>query len=186
MPAIVAFWLQRLPVSCWIQMTGLIGAGPACLDSCPRLPHARAGFGVREKQRFYGLEDAQTHVAAKFTAAGEQRCTHPMPFHCDLILDRTWPPPKQFPSACLGRHGLPSQKKTKKLVDSSARSTYVSPRNIQVLVSMPAHKTFKIKKTLAKKARQNRQIPQWIRLRTDNKIRYNAKRRNWRRTKLGL
>ena len=51
---------------------------------------------------------------------------------------------------------------------------------------MPAHKTFKIKKILAKKARQNRQIPQWIRLRTDNKIRYNAKRRNWRRTKLGL
>ena len=35
----------------------------------------------------------------------------------------------------------------------------------------PAHKTFKIKKILAKKARQNRQIPQWIRLRTDNKIR---------------
>ena len=113
MPAIVAFWLQRLPVSCWIQMTGLIGAGPACLDSCPRLPHARAGFGVREKQRFYGLEDAQTHVAAKFTAAGEQRCTHPMPFHCDLILDRTWPPPKQFPSACLGRHGLPTKKNKK-------------------------------------------------------------------------
>ena len=37
----------------------------------------------------------------------------------------------------------------------------------------PAHKTFKIKKILAKKARQNRQIPQWIRLRTDNKIRCN-------------
>jgi large subunit ribosomal protein L39e len=53
-------------------------------------------------------------------------------------------------------------------------------------VEMPAHKTFKIKKILAKKARQNRQIPQWIRLRTDNKIRYNSKRRNWRRTKLGL
>jgi large subunit ribosomal protein L39e len=35
----------------------------------------------------------------------------------------------------------------------------------------PAHKTFKIKKILAKKARQNRQIPQWIRLRTDNTIR---------------
>jgi len=43
-----------------------------------------------------------------------------------------------------------------------------------------------MKKILAKKARQNRQIPQWIRLRTDNKIRYNAKRRNWRRTKIGL
>ncbi|KAJ9512471.1 hypothetical protein QJQ45_018763 [Haematococcus lacustris] len=42
------------------------------------------------------------------------------------------------------------------------------------------------KKILAKKARQNRPIPHWIRFRTDNKIRYNSKRRHWRRTKLGL
>ncbi|UYV78471.1 hypothetical protein LAZ67_16001603 [Cordylochernes scorpioides] len=39
---------------------------------------------------------------------------------------------------------------------------------------------------LAKKARQNRPIPQWIRMRIDNKIRFNAKRRQWRRTKLKL
>ncbi|KAF3786079.1 60S ribosomal protein L39-3 [Nymphaea thermarum] len=50
----------------------------------------------------------------------------------------------------------------------------------------PTHKTFKIKKKLAKKMRQNRPIPHWIRLRTDNTIRYNAKRRHWRRTKLGI
>eukprot|EP01115_Flamella_aegyptia_P002273 TRINITY_DN136292_c0_g1_i1.p2 TRINITY_DN136292_c0_g1~~TRINITY_DN136292_c0_g1_i1.p2 ORF type:complete len:52 (+),score=8.13 TRINITY_DN136292_c0_g1_i1:52-207(+) len=50
---------------------------------------------------------------------------------------------------------------------------------------MPAHKSFRIKKKLAKKARQNRPIPQWIRFRTGNRIRYNAKRRHWRRTKLG-
>ncbi|KAG6532579.1 hypothetical protein ZIOFF_006428 [Zingiber officinale] len=48
---------------------------------------------------------------------------------------------------------------------------------------MPSHKTFRIKKKLAKKMRQNRPIPNWIRLRTDNTIRYNAKRRHWRRTK---
>ncbi|KAF3795817.1 60S ribosomal protein L39-3 [Nymphaea thermarum] len=47
----------------------------------------------------------------------------------------------------------------------------------------PTHKTFKIKKKLAKKMRQNRPIPHWIRMRTDNTIRYNAKRRHWRRTK---
>lgn len=29
-------------------------------------------------------------------------------------------------------------------------------------------------------------IPQWIRMKTGNKIRYNSKRRHWRRTKLGL
>uniref|UniRef100_A0A6N2MQM2 60S ribosomal protein L39 n=1 Tax=Salix viminalis TaxID=40686 RepID=A0A6N2MQM2_SALVM len=49
----------------------------------------------------------------------------------------------------------------------------------------PSHKTFRIKKKLAKKMRQNRPIPHWIRMRTDNTIRYNAKRRHWRRTKLG-
>jgi Ribosomal protein L39E len=50
----------------------------------------------------------------------------------------------------------------------------------------PSQKTFRTKRTLAKKQRQNRPLPQWIRLRTDNTIKYNAKRRHWRRTKLGL
>ncbi|RWW84319.1 hypothetical protein BHE74_00007077 [Ensete ventricosum] len=35
----------------------------------------------------------------------------------------------------------------------------------------PSHKTFRIKKKLAKKMRQNRPIPHWIRMRTDNTIR---------------
>jgi large subunit ribosomal protein L39e len=35
---------------------------------------------------------------------------------------------------------------------------------------MSSHKTFATKRTLAKKQKQNRPIPQWIRLRTDNKI----------------
>ncbi|CAI5793535.1 60S ribosomal protein L39 [Podarcis lilfordi] len=52
--------------------------------------------------------------------------------------------------------------------------------------SMSSHKTFKIKRFLAKKQKQNRPIPQWIRMKTGNKIRYNSKRRHWRRTKLGL
>ena len=41
------------------------------------------------------------------------------------------------------------------------------------------------KKKLGKRMKQNRQIPNWIRYRTGNTIRYNAKKRNWRRTKLG-
>ncbi|XP_046394454.1 60S ribosomal protein L39 [Ischnura elegans] len=53
-------------------------------------------------------------------------------------------------------------------------------------VTMSAHKTFKIKQKLAKKLKQNRPIPQWIRMRTGNTIRYNSKRRHWRRTKLKL
>nr|XP_006115471.2 60S ribosomal protein L39 [Pelodiscus sinensis] len=54
------------------------------------------------------------------------------------------------------------------------------------LRTMSSHKTFKIKRFLAKKQKQNRPIPQWIRMKTGNKIRYNSKRRHWRRTKLGL
>jgi large subunit ribosomal protein L39e len=49
-----------------------------------------------------------------------------------------------------------------------------------------ALKTFRIKQKLAKKLKQNRPIPQWFRMRTGNTIRYNAKRRHWRRTKLKL
>ncbi|KAJ6862197.1 homogentisate phytyltransferase 1 [Populus alba x Populus x berolinensis] len=60
--------------------------------------------------------------------------------------------------------------------DQKTRSEFLSP----------SHKTFRIKKKLAKKMRQNRPIPHWIRMRTDNTIRYNAKRRHWRRTKLGF
>ncbi|XP_078095909.1 large ribosomal subunit protein eL39-like [Mustelus asterias] len=51
---------------------------------------------------------------------------------------------------------------------------------------MPFNKTFRIKRFLTKKVKQNRSIPQWIRMTTSSKIRYNSKRRHWRRTKLGL
>ncbi|CAD7682482.1 unnamed protein product [Nyctereutes procyonoides] len=51
---------------------------------------------------------------------------------------------------------------------------------------MSSHKSFRIKRFLAKKQKQNRPIPQWIWMKTDNKIRYNFKRRHWRRTKLCL
>ncbi|TQN71614.1 60S ribosomal protein L39 [Colletotrichum shisoi] len=53
-------------------------------------------------------------------------------------------------------------------------------------VKMPSHKTFRTKQKLAKAQKQNRPIPQWIRLRTGNTIRYNAKRRHWRKSKLGI
>ncbi|KAK8566628.1 hypothetical protein V6N13_002325 [Hibiscus sabdariffa] len=63
------------------------------------------------------------------------------------------------------------------------RSAFIATAEVP---KMPSHKTFRIKKKLAKKMRQNRPIPYWIRMRTDNTIRYNAKRRHWRRTKLGF
>jgi large subunit ribosomal protein L39e len=51
---------------------------------------------------------------------------------------------------------------------------------------MSALKTTRVKRILAKKGKQNRPIPQWIRMKAGNTIRYNSKRRHWRRTKLGL
>ncbi|KAF4468197.1 60S ribosomal L39 [Fusarium albosuccineum] len=84
---------------------------------------------------------------------------------------------------------------------------------------MPSHKSFRTKQKLAKAQKQNRPVPQWIRLRTGNTIRfvpfptlylahtrpfaksdildngfladnplcsYNAKRRHWRKTRLGI
>lgn len=38
-------------------------------------------------------------------------------------------------------------------------------------VTQPSHKSFKIKRILGKKQKQNRPIPQWIRMRTDSTIR---------------
>ncbi|XP_036902258.1 60S ribosomal protein L39-like, partial [Sturnira hondurensis] len=49
-----------------------------------------------------------------------------------------------------------------------------------------SHKTFRIKRFLAKKRRQSRPFPQGIGTETGNKLRYNSKRRHWRRTKQGL
>ena len=49
---------------------------------------------------------------------------------------------------------------------------------------MGSIKSFSKKTRMAKKIKQNRPLPNWIRYRTDNTIRYNARRRHWRRTKL--
>nr|XP_055091887.1 60S ribosomal protein L39-like [Symphalangus syndactylus] len=63
----------------------------------------------------------------------------------------------------------------------SSRGVYLTP-----LLAKSSHRTFRFKQFLAKKQKQNGSIPQWIQIKTGNKIRYNSKRRHWRRTKLGL
>ncbi|XP_032254796.1 60S ribosomal protein L39-like [Phoca vitulina] len=52
--------------------------------------------------------------------------------------------------------------------------------------AMSSHKTFRIKRFLAKKQKQNCPIPQGIQMKNGHKIRYYSKRRHWRRTMLGL
>ncbi|KAM9668275.1 large ribosomal subunit protein eL39 [Dama dama] len=86
----------------------------------------------------------------------------------------------------------PKPRPRRRLLNTSFRSLpplFSSPPSYVRLSSvrtMSSHKTFRIKRFLAKKQKQNRPIPQWIRMKTGNKIRYNSKRRHWRRTKLGL
>ena len=46
------------------------------------------------------------------------------------------------------------------------------PSNMADTYTQPSQKTFRTKRTLAKKLKQNRPIPYWIRLRTGNTIRY--------------
>ncbi|XP_036046065.1 60S ribosomal protein L39-like [Onychomys torridus] len=59
-------------------------------------------------------------------------------------------------------------------------------RQLTRLPTISSHKTFRIKRFLAKEQKQNHPIPQWIWMKTGNKIRYNSKRIHWKRTKLGL
>ncbi|CAG8981600.1 hypothetical protein HYALB_00009479 [Hymenoscyphus albidus] len=54
------------------------------------------------------------------------------------------------------------------------------------IIAIQSHKSFRTKVKLARAQKQNRPIPQWIRLRTGNTIRYNAKRRHWRKTRIGI
>ena len=49
---------------------------------------------------------------------------------------------------------------------------------------MGSIKTLRLKRKYGKKMKQNRPIPMWLRMRTDNKQRYNFNRRPWRRVKL--
>ncbi|KAJ1847385.1 60S ribosomal protein L39, partial [Coemansia sp. RSA 2708] len=50
----------------------------------------------------------------------------------------------------------------------------------------PSNKSFRTKRILGKKAKQNRPMPTWFRMKPGVTKGYNTKRRNWRHKKLGL
>ncbi|KAJ2564575.1 60S ribosomal protein L39 [Coemansia sp. RSA 1822] len=50
----------------------------------------------------------------------------------------------------------------------------------------PSNKSFRTKRTLGKKAKQNRPMPHWFRMKSETTKPYNTKRRNWRHSKLNL
>ncbi|XP_015395837.1 60S ribosomal protein L39-like [Panthera pardus] len=51
---------------------------------------------------------------------------------------------------------------------------------------MSSYMTFRIKGFLAEKQKQTHPIPKWVSMKISDKIRYNSKKRHWRRTKLNL
>ncbi|KAG1470371.1 hypothetical protein G6F56_002723 [Rhizopus delemar] len=63
---------------------------------------------------------------------------------------------------------------------------WYNPFSLIASIEMPSQKSFITKVKLGKAKKQNRPLPQWFRLKTDTKIRWNAKRRNWRHTKLNI
>lgn len=65
----------------------------------------------------------------------------------------TWPPPQSIYNPFLRLEAVPRQ-------ESMLTST----------PNQPSQKTFIVKQKLAKKARQNRPLPQWFRLKTDSKL----------------
>ncbi|ABW01051.1 MULTISPECIES: 50S ribosomal protein L39e [Caldivirga] len=51
---------------------------------------------------------------------------------------------------------------------------------------MATHKPLGFKLRLASAGKSNRNPPAWVMVKTDRKVTYNTKRRNWRRVKLKL
>ncbi|XP_047625190.1 60S ribosomal protein L39-like [Phacochoerus africanus] len=67
------------------------------------------------------------------------------------------------------------------------KEEFIEIRDIaSTLLTTSSHKIFRIKQFLVKKQKQNHSIPQRIRMKTGNKIRYTSSRRHRRRTKSGL
>ena len=74
------------------------------------------------------------------------------------------------------------------LSDVLAVSALIALRSCVVgrVANMGRKQPLAIKKKYAKKNNQNKQVPYWIRLRTGSTIKWNNKRRHWRRTKLNF
>ncbi|XRM49020.1 60S ribosomal protein L39, variant 2 [Aspergillus tubingensis] len=94
-------------------------------------------------------------------------------------------PRKRNAKPCPHKKTTTTERLDRRSTTSSSPVHTLSSPSRQVF-KMPSHKSFRTKQKLAKAQRQNRPIPQWIRLRTGNTIRYNAKRRHWRKSRLGV
>jgi large subunit ribosomal protein L39e len=148
--------------------SGLVTLGAFSAGSGVSLPAAGRGRASRVSQR----------RRVRSVATLGKRVREPTQKHCiqDLYMGGRSGHCARAPSASPRTRMLPDTFCSSLNVVSVAAST----------ASMPSHKTFKIKIKLAKKAKQNRPVPVWFRYKKDTKIRYNNKRRHWRRTKLNF
>ncbi|OJD09977.1 60S ribosomal protein L39 [Emergomyces pasteurianus Ep9510] len=87
------------------------------------------------------------------------------------------PPPTAKPCPTIPHDFLATLNPISKRVSSEPKNPHKNSResavnrNVPLTVRMPSQKSFRTKQKLAKAQKQNRPIPQWIRLRTGNTIR---------------
>ena len=144
------------------------------------LPHKRPVLSAGWVLSFGGIEPCSTRPTVLMASLHRPLHAGPLAAHRLHVAVPVLPP-------CLLRPALTKQTARPSSLPSHLRlSCWCATRFFLCARSMPCNKTFRVKKILAKKQKSNRPIPQWIRMRTDNRIRYNAKRRHWRRTKIGL
>ena len=106
------------------------------------------------------------------------------------------PPPRPLPSWPRVRPGGPpsnaSQNTRKKKMASAASPTASGPTQPRRSASLTALQGAQADESATERVRTSLpslpfpSFQQWVRFRTGNTVRYNSKRRNWRRTKLGL
>ncbi|KAJ5501771.1 Aminoglycoside phosphotransferase [Penicillium expansum] len=140
-------------------------------------PPAFESAALLAQQFFTGFNEAVLSVIPRFPEEERQ---------LDSIAYGQALPHTNHPHSKVDNFIRPSNKLAVAINPSRCRyvTTLFTPFSNPIFAIVASNKTFRTKQKLAKAQRQNRPIPQWIRLRTGNTIRYNAKRRHWRKSTL--
>ncbi|KAJ5931215.1 Aminoglycoside phosphotransferase [Penicillium verrucosum] len=164
-------------------------------------PPAFGSAALLAQQFFTGFNETALVVIPRFPeeerqldsiAYGEAKPCRTQTIHTRRSITSSVHPTSSPSRSTLQDAGMlpPCSRRSRKILSPSSPSPFpvrplkIEKPNFNPSFSAQSNKTFRTKQKLAKAQRQNRPIPQWIRLRTNNTIRYNAKRRHWRKSTL--
>ncbi|KOS41882.1 hypothetical protein ACN38_g7273 [Penicillium nordicum] len=164
-------------------------------------PPAFESAALLAQQFFTGFKETVLAVIPRFPeeerqldsiAYGEAKPCRTQTIHTRRSITSSVHPTSSPSRSTLQDAGMlpPCSRRSRKILSPSSPSPFpvrplkIEKPNFNPSFSAQSNKTFRTKQKLAKAQRQNRPIPQWIRLRTNNTIRYNAKRRHWRKSTL--